>query len=103
MTGRGEGLSGPSLLNLKGFDMKQKITAQEKREVLLLAGICIRNVDDYPAWVLHNIGTLSLLFATSLKTGSPLPTMEEFEAFCKAAHADCLTLVAEEGRGATRH
>ena len=87
--------------------MKQQKQESKRKALIVSGGICICNVDDYPAWVEHNIATITHLFMafifSEIRQGHDVPPPESLEKFCKTLHAECLAVIAEEGVGATRH
>lgn len=88
--------------------MKEKTKSKSETLALIVqAGICTCNIDDYGAWVYHNLDSISHLFAAqvaaAIMQGKPPPPPEDFEKFCKIMHTECLAVVAEQGIGATRH
>lgn len=88
--------------------MKTEASNKQSKGLILSAEICICNVEDYRAWVLHNIDALSYMFAVHLisdvfEGNVHTPDMNQFEDFCKETHATCIKVIAKHGASATRH
>lgn len=96
--------------------MKQKIVKGPRKPprrakpepTLVVAELCPCNIEDFEAWVMHNLSELSHLFVTKvigdLLMGIPLPPFEAFQDFCIQMRDRCQQVIASvESQNTTLH